>query len=58
MQTVVPTTHFQHGADSFVDGVPVDVPPHIATELEAAGLVRVKVAPVLQNKMASEPKKK
>lgn len=59
MQSVIPTTHFQHGPDAFAEGVPVPVQPHIADELEAAGLVvRAKVAPPLQNKMAPDPKKK
>lgn len=48
---VVPLQDFQHGSRRFVANVAHDVPDSLATDLERAGLVRVKMAAPLQNKM-------
>lgn len=48
---VIPLTDFQHGPKTFAQGVPADIPELLANDLERAGLVRVKMAPTLTNKM-------
>ena len=52
---VVPLTDFQHGRLTFKTDVPQNVSDPVAADLERAGLVCVKMAPVLQNKMAADP---
>jgi hypothetical protein len=55
---VIPLTDFIHGDVKFFEGQPIDVEQGAAIDLEAAGLLRIKMSPGHANKMMPAPENK